>query len=133
MVLGNFLTKNIHMNSAKGLQLTALSLSCVPNADQINSIKPYQAVRYWSRSVGMSGRGCHVGVVCYRQEVEKKIPFLVELGRKISVIRMIELIGSSVGTHHYGHCRCYLPSSSASRWFPQCVESTKYRRLGVPL
>ncbi|KAH3819147.1 hypothetical protein DPMN_120880 [Dreissena polymorpha] len=29
----------------------------VPTADQINSIKPEQAVGYWSDSVGMSGRG----------------------------------------------------------------------------
>ncbi|KAH3808236.1 hypothetical protein DPMN_136589 [Dreissena polymorpha] len=29
----------------------------VPTADQINSIKPDQAVVYWSGSVGMSGRG----------------------------------------------------------------------------
>ena len=47
-----------------------------------------------------------VGVVCYRQEVEKKscIPFLVELGREISVIGMVELIGSTVGTHHNSRC-----------------------------
>ncbi|KAH3859149.1 hypothetical protein DPMN_101865 [Dreissena polymorpha] len=32
-------------------------LSWVPTADQINSIKPDQAVMYWSGSVGMSGRG----------------------------------------------------------------------------
>ena len=45
-----------------------------------------------------------VGVVYYRQEVKKKscIPFLVELGREISVIGMIELIGSAVGTHLKG-------------------------------
>ncbi|KAH3897322.1 hypothetical protein DPMN_021510 [Dreissena polymorpha] len=32
-------------------------LSWVPTADQINSIKPDQAVGYWSGSVGMSGQG----------------------------------------------------------------------------
>ncbi|KAH3714936.1 hypothetical protein DPMN_057639 [Dreissena polymorpha] len=32
-------------------------LNWVPTADQINSIKPDQAVEYWSGSVGMSGRG----------------------------------------------------------------------------
>ncbi|KAH3866398.1 hypothetical protein DPMN_029460 [Dreissena polymorpha] len=31
--------------------------SWVPTADQINSIKPDQAVEYWSGLVGMSGRG----------------------------------------------------------------------------
>ncbi|KAH3858930.1 hypothetical protein DPMN_101575 [Dreissena polymorpha] len=29
----------------------------VPTSNQINSIKPDQAVGYWSGSVGMSGRG----------------------------------------------------------------------------
>ncbi|KAH3833826.1 hypothetical protein DPMN_107142 [Dreissena polymorpha] len=39
-----------------GLFVTC-KLSWVPTADQINSIKPDQALRYWSGSVGMSGRG----------------------------------------------------------------------------
>ncbi|KAH3820623.1 hypothetical protein DPMN_122369 [Dreissena polymorpha] len=33
------------------------TLSWVPTADQINSIKPVQAIGYWSGSVGMSDRG----------------------------------------------------------------------------
>ncbi|KAH3739434.1 hypothetical protein DPMN_046086 [Dreissena polymorpha] len=53
-------------------------LSWVPTADQINSIKPDQAVGYWSGSVGMSGRGRSI-----------------ELGRVWSG----NLIGSAVGTH----------------------------------
>ncbi|KAH3720116.1 hypothetical protein DPMN_063009 [Dreissena polymorpha] len=35
----------------------SIALSWIPTADQINSIKPDQAIGYWSGSVGMSGRG----------------------------------------------------------------------------
>ncbi|KAH3806929.1 hypothetical protein DPMN_135259 [Dreissena polymorpha] len=38
------------------LLTNCLQLSWVPTADQINSIKPDQAVGYWSCAVGMSGR-----------------------------------------------------------------------------
>ncbi|KAH3734424.1 hypothetical protein DPMN_040864 [Dreissena polymorpha] len=41
----------------KPVMLTIFHLSWVPTADQINSIKPDQAVGYWSGSVGMSDQG----------------------------------------------------------------------------
>ncbi|KAH3782110.1 hypothetical protein DPMN_160021 [Dreissena polymorpha] len=67
------------------MSILSVSKSWVPTANQINSIKPDQAVGNWSGSVGMSGRGRSV-----------------ELGRIWSenlVIGMIELIGSAVGTN----------------------------------
>ena len=49
------------------INMTLSQLSRVPTADQINSIKPDQAIGYWSGTVGMidrawSGRSTLVGV-----------------------------------------------------------------------